>query len=415
MKNYIREKYLEYGINVDNVLKRFKEITISIHCWQLDDVNGFENSKELSGGIQSTGDYPGKARNFDELSSDLDVALKYIPGKKKINLHAMYQSDDVCDRSEITINQFKKWIEYAKKNNLGLDFNPTIFSSDMLVDGLSLSSPDKNVRNYWIKHCINSIKVTEEFAKYLGIKALCNIWIPDGLKEVPSDRLGPRKRLEESLDKIFEYKFDNDLIDVSVESKVFGIGVESFTVGSHEFYMNYTSKKTFKDKQPVLCLLDTGHFHEGENVADKISSLLLFNDKLAFHVSRPVRWDSDHVLKLNDNLQEVADELVKCDALDKTYIGLDYFDGSINRIAALIIGTRNMQKALLKALLTPWNLLKEAQDNYDHTLVLALQEEIKTLPWNLVWEEYCEQEKCMQDKEWYKEVKKYENEVLKLR
>lgn len=415
MKNFIRDKYLEYGINVDEALEKLKQTTISIHCWQLDDVNGFEDCNTLSGGIQSTGDYPGKARNFKELTDDLDLALKYIPGKKKINLHAMYQSDDVVDRSEITVNQFKSWIDYAKKNDLGLDFNPTIFSSKMLVDGMSLSSPDKNVRDYWIKHCINSIKVTEDFSKELGIKSLCNIWIPDGLKEVPSDRLGPRKRLEESLDKIFEYKFDNNLIDVSVESKVFGIGVESYTVGSHEFYMNYSLKKTFKDNQPILCLLDTGHFHEGENVSDKISSLLLFNQKLAFHVSRPVRWDSDHVLKLNDSLQEVADELVKCDALDKTYIGLDYFDGSINRIAALIIGTRNMQKALLKALLTPWNLLKEAQDSYDHTKVLALQEEIKTLPWNLVWEEYCDNEMCLKDKEWYLEVKKYEDEVLKKR
>lgn len=413
MKKFIRDKYSEYGINVDKVLKELKEITISIHCWQLDDVNGFENNEELSGGIQSTGDYPGKARNFKELTDDLSIALKYIPGKKKINLHAIYQSDDIVDRSDITIKQFKSWLDYAKENNLGLDFNPTIFSSPMLVDGLSLSSPEKAVRDYWIKHCINSIKVTEEFSKELGIKSLCNIWIPDGLKEVPSDRLGPRKRLEESLDKIFEYDFDNNLIDVSVESKVFGIGVESFTVGSHEFYMNYSAKKTFKDKKQILCLLDTGHFHEGENVADKISSLLLFNDKLAFHVSRPVRWDSDHVLKLNDSLQEVADELVKCNALDKTYIGLDYFDGSINRVAALIIGTRNMQKALLKALLTPWDLLKKAQDSYDHTRVLALQEELKMLPWNLVWEEYCINEQCLQDNEWYKEVKKYEDEVLK--
>lgn len=415
MKEYLKNKYLKYGIDIEDVLKKLKEVTISIHCWQLDDVNGFENCDALSGGIQSTGNYLGKARNFNELTADLSTALRFIPGNKKINLHAMYQSDNLVDRSDITIKQFKKWIEYAKTNNLGLDFNPTVFSSPMLVDGLSLSSPDEDVRNYWIKHCINSIKVTEDFAKELGIKSLCNIWIPDGLKEVPSDRLGPRKRLEQSLDKIFEYKFDNNLIDVSLESKVFGIGVESYTVGSHEFYMNYCAKKTFKEKQQVLCLLDTGHFHEGENVADKISSLLMFNDKLAFHVSRPVRWDSDHVLKLNDNLQEVADELVKCDALDKSYIGLDYFDGSINRVAALVIGTRNIQKALLKALLTPWSILTEAQDKYDHTKVLALQEEIKSLPWALVWEEYCKEQGILQDDEWYQEVTKYEEEVLKKR
>ena len=415
MKKYIKDKYLKYGINIDEVLEKLANITISLHCWQLDDVNGFEDSATLSGGIQSTGDYPGKAGNFKELTDDLTIALQYIPGKKKINLHSIYQSDNLVDRSEITIEQFKSWIKYAKNHDLGLDFNPTVFSSPMLVDGLSLSSPDENVRNYWIKHCINSIKLTEEISKELGKKSLCNIWIPDGLKEVPSDRLGPRSRLEKSLDKIFEYKFDNNLIDVSLESKVFGIGVESYTVGSHEFYMNYCAKKTFLDKQQVLCLLDTGHFHEGENVADKISSLLLFNDKLAFHVSRPVRWDSDHVLKLNDQLQEVADELVKCDALERTYIGLDYFDGSINRVAALIIGARNIQKALLKALLTPWNLLKEAQDSYDHTKVLALQEEIKTLPWTIVWEEYCLLNNISLDDEWYQEVIKYENEVLKLR
>ena len=415
MKEYLKNKYLKYGIDIEDVLKKLNEVTISIHCWQLDDVNGFENCDALSGGIQSTGNYLGKARDFNELTADLSTALRFIPGNKKINLHAMYQSDNLVDRSDITIKQFKKWIEYAKANNLGLDFNPTVFSSPMLVDGLSLSSPDEDVRNYWIKHCINSIKVTEDFAKELGIKSLCNIWIPDGLKEVPSDRLGPRKRLEQSLDKIFEYKFDNNLIDVSLESKVFGIGVESYTVGSHEFYMNYCAKKTFKEKQQVLCLLDTGHFHEGENVADKISSLLMFNDKLAFHVSRPVRWDSDHVLKLNDNLQEVADELVKCDALDKSYIGLDYFDGSINRVAALVIGTRNIQKALLKALLTPWSILTEAQDKYDHTKVLALQEEIKSLPWALVWEEYCKEQGILQDDEWYQEVIKYEEEVLKKR
>ena len=279
----------------------------------------------------------------------------------------------------------------------------------MLKDGLTLSSPDQDVRDYWIEHCINSLKVTEYFGKELKQKSLCNIWIPDGLKEVPADRLGPRTRLKESLDKILEYKYDRKLIDVSVESKVFGIGVEAYTVGSHEFYMNYAMKNN------ILCLLDTGHFHPTENVADKISSLLLFGPKIAFHVSRPIRWDSDHVLKLNDDLQEVADELVKCDALDKAYIGLDYFDASINRIAALVIGARNIQKALLKAMLTPWKILKEAQDNYDHTKVLALQEEIKTLPWTEVWNEYCVKQGCLDESSWFDEVRKYEQEILSKR
>lgn len=406
MRRETKQLFSSYGIDVNKAIKRLANTKISIHCWQLDDVNGFENSGQLTGGIQATGNYPGKARNFEELIQDLDVALKYIPGQKKINLHAIYQTNQIVDRKDISIDQFTKWVEYAKKRNLGLDYNPTIFSSDMVKDGLSLSSPDKKVREYWIEHCINSLKITEYFGKELKQKSLCNIWIPDGLKDVPADRYGPRKRLKESLDKILEYKYDKKYMDVSVESKVFGIGVESYTVGSHEFYMNYANSKN------ILCLLDTGHFHPIENVADKISSMLLFNPKLAFHVSRPVRWDSDHVLKLNDDLQDVANELVKCNALESAYIGLDYFDASINRVAALVIGARNMQKALLKALLTPWDLLKEAQDNYDHTRVLALQEEINTLPWAEVWNEYCLRQGCLNEKEWFEEVLNYERNVL---
>lgn len=406
MRNEVINKYKKYSIDVNKVIEKLKQVKISIHCWQLDDVSGFENSGDLTGGIQATGNYPGKARNFEELTSDLDVALKYIPGSKKINLHAIYQTGEIVNRKDINVAQFEKWVKYAKERNLGLDYNPTIFSSPMLVDGLSLSSPIKEVRDYWIDHCKNSLKITEYFGKELGQKALCNIWIPDGLKEVPADRLGPRKRLKESLDKILEYKYDKNVMDVSVESKVFGIGVESYTVGSNEFYLNYAIKNN------ILCLLDTGHFHPTENVADKISSLILFNPKLAFHVSRPVRWDSDHVLKLDDHLQEVADELVKCDILDNSYIGLDYFDASINRVAALVIGARNMEKALLKAMLTPWELLKDAQDKGDHTLVLALQEELKCLPWNEVWDEYCAQEGCLDETSWFEKVRKYEKKVL---
>ena len=406
MREEVKKTYALYGIDVDEVFRKLENTKMSIHCWQLDDVNGFENVGVLTGGIQTTGDYPGKARNFDELTQDLDEALKYIPGKLKINLHAIYQTGRIVDRKDISIEQFTKWVEYAKSRNLGLDYNPTIFSSNMVKDGLSLSSPDKEVRDYWIEHCINSLKITEYFGKELNQKALCNIWIPDGLKDVPADRQGPRRRLKESLDKILKYNYDKNYMDVSVESKVFGIGVESYTVGSHEFYMNYACTNN------ILCLLDTGHFHPTENVADKISSMLIFNPKLAFHVSRPVRWDSDHVLKLNDDLQEVANELVKCNALDSAYIGLDYFDASINRVAALVIGARNMQKALLRALLTPWDLLKEAQDKYNHTRVLALQEEINTLPWGEVWNEYCEIQKCLDERAWFEEVLKYEKEVL---
>lgn len=409
MRKETKELYARYGIDVDKALKTLAKTKISIHCWQLDDVNGFENNTSLTGGIQSTGNYPGKARNFEELTQDLTVALKHIPGKKKINLHACYQTGEIVDRKDISPKQFSKWVDYAKEHNLGLDFNPTLFSSNMMKDGLTLSSPDEEIRKYWIEHVINSIKVTEYFGHELHQKALCNIWIPDGLKESPSDRMGPRLRLKNSLDEILKYKYDKKVMDVSVESKVFGIGVESYTVGSNEFYLSYAMKNN------ILCLLDTGHFHPTENVADKISSLLLFSPRLALHVSRPVRWDSDHVLKLNDDLQEVADELVKCNALNKTYIGLDYFDGSINRVASLIIGSRNMEKALLRALLTPWNLLKEAQDSYDHTKTLALQEEVKTLPWQEVWNEYLRKYGYVDDETWYKEIKEYEKEILKER
>lgn len=410
MRKEVVRIYESYGVDVYKALRQLKETKISLHCWQLDDVKGFESEGDLTGGIQTTGNYLGRARNFKELTSDLDKALSYIPGSKKINLHAIYQTGKIVERSDVGPEQFKEWVNYAKERGLGLDYNPTIFSHPMLVDGLSLSSPDEKVRNYWIKHCINGLKITEMFGRELGQKSLMNIWIPDGLKDTPADRLGPRLRLKDSLDKILTgYKYDKKVMDVSVESKVFGIGVESYTTGSNEFYLNYAASRG------VCCLLDTGHFHPTENVADKISSMFAFYNKLAFHVSRPVRWDSDHVLKLNDDLQDVADELVKCDGLKRSYIGLDYFDASINRVAALVIGARNMEKALLKALLTPWGLLKEAQDNGDHTRVLALQEEIKTLPWGEVWDEYLKRQQMVNDKQMYLEIKEYEDKVLSKR
>ena len=410
MRKEVKEIYASYGVDVDKVLEQLAKTKISLHCWQLDDVNGFEKSGDLTGGIQTTGNYPGKARNFQELTQDLDKALSHIPGSKKINLHAIYQTGKVVERCDVGPEQFKEWVAYAKQRGLGLDYNPTIFSHPMLVDGLSLSSPDEKVRNYWIKHCINGLKVTEMFGKELGQKALMNIWIPDGLKDAPADRIGPRLRLKDSLDKILAgYQYDKSVMDVSVESKVFGIGVESYTVGSNEFYLNYASTRG------ILNLIDSGHYHPTEVVADKISAMYSFFDKLAFHVSRPVRWDSDHVLKLNDDLQDIADEIVKCDGLERSYIGLDYFDASINRVAALVIGARNMEKALLKALLTPWALLKKAQDNYDHTQVLALQEELKTLPWGEVWEEYLAKQNMVSDKEMFADIRKYEKEVLSKR
>ena len=410
MRKDVVRAYQAYGVNVFEALRKLKETKISLHCWQLDDVTGFENVGSLTGGIQTTGNYPGKARNFEELKQDLDKALSYIPGSKKINLHAIYQTGKIVERKDVGPEQFKEWVSFAKERGLGLDYNPTIFSHPMLVDGMSLSSPDKKVRDYWIEHCINGLKITEMFGKELGQKSLMNIWIPDGLKDVPADRLGPRERLKDSLDQILAgYKYDKKVMDVSVESKVFGIGVESYTTGSNEFYLNYAASRN------ICCLLDTGHFHPTENVADKISSMYCFYNKLAFHVSRPVRWDSDHVLKLNDDLQDVADELVKCDGLKRSYIGLDYFDASINRVAALVIGARNMEKALLKALLTPWALLKEAQDKGDHTRVLALQEELKTLPWGEVWDEYLKRQGMVSDAKMYQEIKEYEDKVLSKR
>lgn len=407
MRKEVIEVYKKYGVDVNKAIETLKNIEVSIQCWQLDDIDGFLSNEVLTGGIQSTGNYPYKARNFEELTSDFKQAIKYIPGKKRVNLHAIYESDNIVDRSEITFSNFKRWVDFAKENDLGIDFNPTCFASNMLKDNLSLSSYDENVRNYWIKHCINSIKTSEDISRKLNKKVLVNIWIPDGLKESPSNRLSLRKNLKDSLDKIFEYKYDRNLIDVSVESKVFGIGVESFTVGSFEFYLNYAKENN------LIPLLDMGHFHPSENVADKISSLLLFNPKIALHVSRGVRWDSDHVIKLNDDLQEIADELVKTNALNRTYLALDFFDGSINRVTALIIGTRNMHKALLKALLTPWDLLTKAQEELDHTKTLYLQEKIKELPWNEVYEEYLKQEGVKED--FYDDIKAYENEIMSKR
>ena len=410
MRREVKELYAKYGVDVNKAMKELAKTKISLHCWQLDDVKGFESSGDLTGGIQTTGNYPGRARNFKELTQDLDEALKHIPGSKKINLHAIYQTGKLVERKDVGPEQFKEWVAYAKERGLGLDYNPTIFSHPMLVDGMSLSSPDEKVRQYWIEHCINGLKITEMFGKELHQRSLMNIWIPDGLKDVPADRMGPRMRLQDSLDKILAgYKYDKKVMDVSVESKVFGIGVESYTVGSNEFYLNYAASRG------ILNLIDSGHYHPTEVVADKISAMYAFYNKLAFHVSRPVRWDSDHVLKLNDDLQDIADEIVKCDGLQRSYIGLDYFDASINRIAALVIGARNMEKALLKALLTPWNLLREAQDSYDHTRVLALQEELKTLPWGEVWDEYCKKQGVKGEAEWFAEVREYEEKVLSKR
>ncbi len=407
-----KEEYEKWGIDVDKVLEELNKVKISIHCWQGDDVTGFEVSQnELSGGIAATGNYPGKARNAEELRKDLEKALSLIPGKHKINLHAIYAETDgeAVERDELKPEHFKNWVEWAKKNGLGLDFNPTIFSHPKASDGLTLSHPSKEIRDFWIRHCIASRKIGEYFGKELGQTCLTNIWIPDGYKDIPSDRLGPRRRLKESLDEILKVEVDKKYNLDCVESKVFGLGAEAYTVGSNEFYLNYAAKNN------IMSLMDTGHYHPTEVVSDKLSAMLLFDEKVALHVSRPVRWDSDHVIVLDDELKELAKEIVRNDALDKVIIGLDFFDASINRIAAWTIGTRNMIKALLNAMLIPNDKLRELQDIGNFTERLALMEEFKTYPMGDIWNYYCEKNNVPVAENWLKEVKVYEEKVLSKR
>ncbi|WP_315073606.1 L-rhamnose isomerase [uncultured Clostridium sp.] len=407
-----KKEYEKWGIDVDKVLEELNKVKISIHCWQGDDVTGFEVSQnELSGGIAATGNYPGKARNAEELRKDLEKALSLIPGKHKINLHAIYAETDgeAVERDELKPEHFKNWVEWAKKNGLGLDFNPTIFSHPKASDGLTLSHPSKEIRDFWIRHCIASRKIGEYFGKELGQTCLTNIWIPDGYKDIPSDRLGPRRRLKESLDEILKVEVDKKYNLDCVESKVFGLGAEAYTVGSNEFYLNYAAKNN------IMSLMDTGHYHPTEVVSDKLSAMLLFDEKVALHVSRPVRWDSDHVIVLDDELKELAKEIVRNDALDRVIIGLDFFDASINRIAAWTIGTRNMIKALLNAMLIPNDKLRELQDTGNFTERLALMEEFKTYPMGDIWNYYCEKNNVPVAENWLKEVKVYEEKVLSKR
>ncbi|WP_304068226.1 L-rhamnose isomerase [Megamonas hypermegale] len=390
-----KEKYAAYGVDVDKALEKLGKVRISMHCWQGDDVLGFD-SDSLTGGIATTGNYPGKATTPEQLMADIKKAYSLIPGKHKLNLHASYRiTDEKVDRDKIEPKHFQAWVDFAKEEGIGLDFNPTFFSHPKMVDNMTLSHPDKNIRQFWIDHAKACRKIANYFGEQLGITALDNIWIPDGTKDVPADRIGPRARLKAALDEIFSVKYDKKNIADSIEGKVFGIGVESYTVGSHEFYMNYAAKNN------LMCLLDTGHYHPTEVVSDKISSMLLFNDQLALHVSRPVRWDSDHVIKLDDELQELAKELVRCDALDRVFIGLDFFDASINRIAAWVIGMRNMQKALLLGLLEPHAQLKKMQDEHNFTELLATLEEIKTLPLGDIWNHFCEINNVPVGKDWF--------------
>ena len=403
-----RERYAAWGVDTDAAIARLKEIPVSIHCWQGDDVTGLENAGEaLSGGIQTTGNYPGKARTFEELTADFDKACSLIPGKKRLNLHASYAvmtDANRADRDELRPEHFRPWVDYAKKRGLGLDFNPTFFSHPMVKNGLTLSSPDENVRRFWIRHGIACRRIAAYFAKELNTHCLCNVWIPDGLKDVPADRLSPRLRLKDSLDQIFAEKLPG-VID-SVESKVFGIGLEAYTVGSAEFCTNYVNTRH------ITPLMDNGHYHPTELVSDKISSMLLFNDRLALHITRPMRWDSDHVVLFDDETREMMKEIVRADALDRVFLATDYFDASINRISAWVTGLHSVQKALLYALLEP-KTLKALQDDNNFTELMVRQEELKTMPFGAVWEEYLRRETVPQD--YFAEIKRYEADVLSKR
>ena len=401
-----KARYAKLGVDTDAAIAALSGKAISIHCWQGDDIGGFENKDQaLSGGIQTTGNYPGKARNPEELMADFEKAIQHIPGKKRINLHALYAiTDEKVDRDQLEGKHFDAWIEFAKKNDIGIDFNPTFFSHPLAADTLTLSHPNEEIRAFWIRHGIQSRRIAAYIAEKLGQPVLNNVWIPDGYKEIPADRLGPRLRLKDSLDQIFAEELPG-VIDC-VESKVFGIGVEAYTVGSNEFYMAYAAQHP-----GVYNLLDNGHYHPTEMVSDKMSALLTYFDKLPLHVTRPMRWDSDHVVRLDDELQEIAKEIVRNDALDKVLIGLDYFDASINRVAAWVIGTRNMHKALLQALLLPHAQLKAMQEAGDFTRMLMLQEEMKSYPFHAVWEEYCAQQGVAADESWYEDIMAYEQNV----
>lgn len=404
-----REAYSRLGVDVDAAIESVKNTPVSVHCWQGDDVGGFEaQDGDLTGGIQSTGNYPGKARNIDELRRDFEFATTLIPGKKKLSLHAIYLDSDgkKVERNEVAPEHFASWVEWAKERDLGLDFNPTFFSHPLSADGFTLSNDDPAVRKFWIEHGIASRKISEYFGRELGQTSVNNLWIPDGFKDTPVNRAKKREILAASYDEIFAEKLDEKYTLDAVESKVFGIGLESCTIGSNEFYMGCAMK------HHKLITLDTGHFHPTELVSDKISAALQYLDGVMLHVSRPVRWDSDHVVIFDDELKAITTEIKRGGYEKKVHIGLDFFDGSINRIACWAIGTRNMQKALLWAALEPVEMLQKFEAEGDYTSRLAYLEEIKTLPFGLVWDAYCDMQEVPVGDKWISEMKRYETEVL---
>ena len=403
-----KQRYAELGVNTEKAMETLSSIAISLHCWQGDDVGGFDKAQEtLGGGIMATGAYPGKARTADELRMDLEKTLSLIPGKHRLNLHAMYaETKGKVERNELAPEHFTTWINWAKANGLGMDFNGSFFSHPKAESGFTLSSADEQIRKFWIEHGIVCRKIGVAMGKQLGTPCVTNLWIPDGYKDIPVDRETPRRRLKESLDEIFAERLDKSCNLDAVESKLFGIGSESYVVGSHEFYLSYAL-----ENKTLLCL-DTGHFHPTEVVSDKISSVLMFLDEILLHVSRGVRWDSDHVVILSDELRAIAQQIVRGDYLQRVHIGLDFFDASINRIAAWIIGTRCMIKALLFALLEPVQMLRDLELAGNYTERLAMLEELKTMPCGAVWDYYCVKKEVPPAQIWLDEVRAYEKDVL---
>jgi len=406
-----KQRFSAIGVDVDAAMAQLDQLPVSMHCWQGDDVRGFENPQGgLTGGIQATGNYPGKARSATELRADLDLAMALIPGPKRLNLHAIYlESDRPVERNAIEPQHFTNWVEWAKRNKLGLDFNPTCFSHPLSADGFTLAHSNAEIRQFWIDHCKASRKISAYFGEQLGTPSVMNIWVPDGMKDLTIDRLAPRQRLMNSLDEIIKEKLNPEHHIDAVESKLFGIGAESYTVGSNEFCLGYAASR-----QTALTL-DAGHFHPTEVISDKISTAMLYVPRLLLHVSRPVRWDSDHVVLLDDETQAIASEIVRQRLFDKVHIGLDFFDASINRIAAWVIGTRNAKKALLRALLEPVQQLRERELAGDYTARLALLEEQKSLPWQAVWESYCLRHDVPADASWLGDVRNYEQQILSQR
>ncbi len=398
-----KEQYAQIGVDTEQALERLANTPLSIHCWHGDDVMGFESDQALTGGIQVTGNFPGRARNPEELMADLDQALRLIPGVHRVNLHAIYAITDgeTVGRDQLEYRHFAPWVEFAKERGMGIDFNPTLFSHPLSDSGYTLSSADESIRRFWIDHCKATRKLSAEIGKELGTACLHNIWIADGAKETPVDRLSPRRRLKESLDEIYSIEYGEDVLIDALESKLFGIGLEAYTVGSLEFYLGYAARSK------ALCLLDNGHYHPDEQIADKISSLLVYCDRLALHLTRHMHWDSDHVVRLNDEMRSIAHELVACGVLERTSLGLDFFDASFNRIAGWVIGARSVQKAILYALLTPHDRLKELEAQSDKTRLMVLEESLKGYPWGAVWDEFCRRQNVPEREEYMRDIDRY--------